>query len=332
MYLARFDLRGPGLDRAPRAAQHRTALAMASWLDERGCGSIVVSEHHVSDDGYLPSPLPFATALAAVTTRTPIVVAAAVLPLYDPVRLAEDIVTLDHVSQGRAMVVLGLGYRPVEYELYGVDWHRRGAVADAKLARLLELLDAAAAGTDPVRVTPAPHSAPRPLLCWGGRSLAAAQRAGRHGLGFFAQTDDPALRTTYEEAARAAGHQPGLCVLPPADMPLITFVHDDVDTGWAEVGPAMLVDAAGYHDWAAAAGTAEGTASMSPAASLDDLRRAEGAHRVVTPDQARHLAERYGTIGLHPLCGGLDPDLAWTYLRRAVAAVGPAPSPAEEAP
>ena len=252
MYLMRFDLRAPGRDGPQRAALHRTAVDMAREVDEQGCASIVVSEHHASDDGYLPSPLLLAGAMAAATTTVPIAVAVAILPLHDPVRLAEDIVTLDHLSAGRVSIVLGLGYRPAEYELYGVDFARRGALADEKLARLLDLLrDADRAERSP-RVTPAPYTSPMPLVAWGGGSRPAARRAGRHGLAFLAQNDGPGLQDAYEEAARGAGHEPGMCLLPTADAPYSVFVADDVDTGWDDVGPSLLVDAvpaSAFHAW-----------------------------------------------------------------------------------
>lgn len=320
----RFDLRAPGATGPERAALHRTAIEMAAWADEQGgCGSVVISEHHASDDGYLPSPLTLAAAMAAVTTSVPIVVAAAILPFYDPVRLAADLVTLDHISEGRAMVVLGLGYRPVEYELHGLDFDRRGAIADEKLERLLELLrDAGRAATQP-RVTPAPYSSPLPLLAWGGRSRAAARRAGRNGIGFFAQTDAPGLKETYRQAARDAGHAPGLLVLPSPDTPLVVFVDDDVDAGWEAVGPSLLTDATSYYEWNADAGIAEGTASLSAASSVDALRAAGGAHRVVDAAGAAEIVATHGLLGLHPLCGGLAPDVAWPYLRRAADAATP---------
>ncbi|HEX2578741.1 MAG TPA: LLM class flavin-dependent oxidoreductase, partial [Aquihabitans sp.] len=137
MYRLRFDLRGPGHTPAQRADLYEAALEMAAWVDVRECAGIVVSEHHAADDGYLPAPLTFAAALTAVTRRTPILVGAAIVPLHDPVRLAEEMVVLDHLSRGRVSYTLALGYRPVEYELYGVDWARRSAVADEKLAALL---------------------------------------------------------------------------------------------------------------------------------------------------------------------------------------------------
>lgn len=325
MYLMRFDLRAPDKTAQERAKLYRTAIDMAAWADEHGCTSLAVSEHHASDDGYLPSPFLLASAMAAVTTSTPITVAAAILPFYDPVRLAEDIITLDHLSEGRAMVVLGLGYRPVEYQLHGLDFDRRGSIADEKLERLLGLLDEAGRAKAEPRVTPAPFSTPRPMLAWGGRSRAAARRAGRHGLHFLAQGGDPANGEVYADAARAHGHEPGICYVPSADAPLIVFVNDDVDTGWQEVGPSMLVDAVSYHEWNEAAGTVEGTASLSSARSVEELRRGEGAHRVVPADVAAGFVRDHGPLGLHPLCGGLDPEVAWPYLRRAVAAANGAP-------
>lgn len=320
MLLARFDLRAPGATARERAALHRTAVDMARFVDDVGGGSLVVSEHHGSDDGYLPSPFLLASAMAAATTATPIVIALTILPLADPVKLAEDIVTLDHLSEGRAMIVLGLGYRREEYELFGVDFDRRGRIADEKLERLLGLLD----GT---RVTPAPFTRPRPLLAWGGGSLAAARRAGRFGLGFFAQTDAAELGEAYRDAARAAGVEPGLCVLPPPEAPYAVFVDDDVDRGWQQVGPSLLADAVAYHRWNTRAGTPQRTASLSSASSVAELRALEGAHRVVTVQDAQGLVERYGVLSLHPLCGGLAPELAWPYLRRAagVASAGSVP-------
>src|SRR3546814_7972907 len=110
---------------------------------------------------FLPSPIVMASAIAAVTKRTPIAIAAALLPLYDPVRLAEEMIVLDHISRGRAIFTLGIGYRPDEYELHGVEYRRRGAIADEKLEILLQHLRAASSGDAAVRVTPAPFTAGR---------------------------------------------------------------------------------------------------------------------------------------------------------------------------
>ncbi len=64
-------------------------------------------------------------------------------------------------------------------------------------------------------------------------------------------------------------------------------------------------------------------ASYSGATSVEDLRRSE-AYQVVTPEQAVGLVERFGTLSLAPLCGGIPPELAWYSLRLIEAQVLPA--------
>jgi alkanesulfonate monooxygenase SsuD/methylene tetrahydromethanopterin reductase-like flavin-dependent oxidoreductase (luciferase family) len=262
--------------------------------------------------------------MAALTTSTPFLIAAALLPLYEPVRLAEEMIVLDHISRGRMLFTLGLGYRPVEYALHGVDYERRGRVADEKLEALLEALRDASDGSAATRVTPPPFTPGGPMVNWGGGTKAAARRAGRNGLGFFAQTDLPGLQEAYEEAARAHGHEPGLCILAPPTMPASVFVNDDLDAGWREVGPALLADAVSYAEWNEAAGSAEYTASLSKSRTIDDLRAENRAHRVVTVAGAVELIRTYGSLSLHPLCGGLDPEVAWRYVRRVADEVVPA--------
>ena len=321
MYLMRFDLRAPGATPDERADLYQGMLDMAAWAEDNGCVSVAISEHHASDDGYLPSPLMMAAAVAAVTSKVSITVAAAILPFYDPVRLAEDLIVLDHVSRGRAMVILGVGYREVEYELRGIPYAERGKVADEKLELLLETLRNAGTDTTAPRVTPGAFTQPMPMLAWGGQSKAAARRAGRNGLGFLAQGPGPGLQEIYEETARANGHEPGFCYLPAGDAPQIVFVNDDIDQGWDEVGTNMLADAVSYAAWNDAAELTANTVSLSSAKTVEGLRAEGGAHRVVTAAEAGELAGKYGMLSLHPLCGGLAPDVAWPYLKRAAAAV-----------
>ena len=77
------------------AREYRAAIDMAQWADEKGAMNIGLSEHHCSEDGYLPAPLILAAAMAAVTRNVQIMVAAALLPMYDAVRLAEEMIVLD---------------------------------------------------------------------------------------------------------------------------------------------------------------------------------------------------------------------------------------------
>lgn len=322
MFLMRFDLRAPS-GGASTGDLYRTALEMAAYAESRGCISVVLSEHHMVEDGYLPSPLVLAGAVAARTTSIPITIAALILPLYEPVRLAEEMVVLDHLSSGRTMFVAALGYRPLEYAMHGVDYRRRGRIADEKLALLLR-----AKTGEPfehegrrIHVTPSPLTPGGPMVAWGGGSLAAARRAGRHGIGLLAQRGDPALREAYEAAARDAGHAPGMCVLPSPDEPSTVFVADDLDRAWHELGPYLMHDVRSYASWNE--GNTD-TASISFATSADELRRESRSHRILTVAEAVAFVRSGRVLPLHPLVGGLPPQLAWPYLQTVAERVLPA--------
>ena len=322
MYMMRFDMRAPG-NGAPAADLYQAALEMVAWGETRGCVSTVVCEHHLSEDGYLPVPMTLASAMAARTEKLPIMVAVVLLPLYDVVRLAEEMIVLDIISRGRVGYVAAIGYRPVEYELFDVDYHRRGKIADEMLPVLL-----AAKSGEPfehrgrkVQLTPKPFTPGGPMVGWGGGSLPAARRAGRHGIPFMAQKGDPELRVAYEAAARAAGHEPGLCNLPDANSPSTVFVADDVDQAWEELGPYLMNDVLGYGKWNEGN---EGVASVSFSQTAEELRAEDRSHKVLSVDEAIAFVRGGAPLPLHPLIGGLPPQLAWPYLERVVERVLPA--------
>lgn len=322
MFTMRFDMRSPAQG-APTPDLYAAALDMAGWAEQRGAVAAIVCEHHGLSDGYLPAPMIFATALAARTTTLPVVVAVVVLPLYDPIRLAEEMIVLDLISHGRVSYVAAIGYREAEYEMFGTDFHRRGRIADEHLAVLLQAKTGEAFEREGqrIRLTPMPMTPGGPSVSWGGGSEPAARRAGRNGLDFFAQSGDRALKVAYEDAARAAGHEPGWCLLPPRDTPTCLFVADDLDRAWDELGPYLMHDAESY---AAINQGNEGTTSLSFARSIDELRAENRSHRIVTVEEAVSLAQAGLPLPLHPLVGGLPPEIAWRYLRTVTDVVTPA--------
>ena len=322
MFILRFDLRAPSAG-APAPDLYAAALDMASWAESRGALTAVVCEHHSMDDGYLPSPLIFATAMAARTTTLPITIAAVILPLYNPVRLAEEMVVLDIVSGGRVSYVCAIGYRPEEYEHLGVDFHRRGRIADDFLRVLLRAKAGEPFEHDGrrIHVTPAPVTPGGPTISWGGGSAPAARRAGRHGVDFFAQRGEATLAEIYEAEARANGHEPGWCFLPAADSTTTLFVADDVDRAWDEIGSYLLHDAVSY---ASVNQGDSSTASLSSATTVDELRSEGQSHRIVTVDEAVAMASAGQILSLHPLVGGLPPEIAWRYLETVTGRVMPA--------
>jgi alkanesulfonate monooxygenase SsuD/methylene tetrahydromethanopterin reductase-like flavin-dependent oxidoreductase (luciferase family) len=316
MYTLRFDMRAPMLG-ASIEDLYATAVEMAAWTETRGALVVVLSEHHGTEDRHLPSPLVLATAMAARTRTLGIMVAAAVLPLYETVRLAEDMAVLDIISRGRVSYVLGVGHRAEEYEHFGQPFRNRGDRADEQLATLVDLLagrEVIAAGQR-TRLSPAPTSG-GPQLFVGGGSHAAARRAGRFGLGLIAQSPSPGLAEVYADACRAAGHEPGFVQIPEPGLTTVLFVADDVDRAWEQLGPHLL------HDATTAASYRHGqtdVASISTATTVEELRRST-TYRVVTEDEAIELVRGGKPLPLVPLCGGLDPEVAWPFLRQAVRA------------
>src|SRR2546421_8958344 len=92
--------------------------------------AVWISEHHFVDDGSTPSPLVLASAIAARTSTMRIGTAVLLLPLHDPVRVAEDAASVDLVSNGRFDLGVGLGYARFEFEGFGVPYAERAGRLD----------------------------------------------------------------------------------------------------------------------------------------------------------------------------------------------------------
>src|SRR5690242_6060226 len=101
-----FDMRAPDWG-TPRKELYQAALEMAAFADRIGIERIGLMEHHGSDDGYLPRPFMLAAGMAAVTQHAKFVLGAVILPLHDPVAVAEEIAVLDLMSNGRFNVIFG---------------------------------------------------------------------------------------------------------------------------------------------------------------------------------------------------------------------------------
>jgi alkanesulfonate monooxygenase SsuD/methylene tetrahydromethanopterin reductase-like flavin-dependent oxidoreductase (luciferase family) len=313
MYSIRFDMRAPAFGSATTDL-YAAAIDMSSWAEQHGCLAAVLCEHHGSEDGYLPAPLILASAMAARTERLMLSLVV-ILPFYDPVRLAEDIAVLDIISTGRASYIFGIGYRSEEFEHFGVDRAARGKLADEKLALLRALLpgESVVHKGRRIKVTPSSHTPGGPALMWGGASLAAARRAGRNGLGMLANGSVPGMQEAYEAACREHGHTPGPVLVPERDTASVTFVADDVDAAWDELGEYLLHDARGYAKWNP---ENDVSAGISAARDVTELRDKFKSHRIIQTAEAVDLVRRGGMLNLSPLCGGLPPDIAWPYLKR----------------
>ncbi len=318
----RFDMRRS--EGSPDSDQDRyaTALEMAAYADEQGFDLLVLSEHHGDTGAYLSAPVVLAAAIAARTERIPITFSALLVPLHDPIRLAEDLAVLDLISGGRIWIVAGLGYRPGEYHLLQKPWNRRGSLLEEDLAVMMKAWSGEPfeylGGT--VQVLPRPVQQPHPMIFVGGSSELSAKRAARLGLGLFPSARDPRLAEVYREECERLGREPGQVVMPWG--PAAVLLSEDPDRTWAEIGSHLLDDAVTY---ASHLRPDMSSQAASSARTVEELR-AEGVYRVLTPDECVALAEEAGSFGgvtLHPLCGGTPAEIGWTSLHLFVEQVLP---------
>ncbi|MEO1063694.1 MAG: LLM class flavin-dependent oxidoreductase [Actinomycetota bacterium] len=272
-----YDFRNPTSSRIEPADLYRRTLDHVRAVEDLGFDTVWLTEHHFIDDDYLPSVLPMAAAVAAITTRVTIGTAVLLLPLHDPLRVAEDAAVVDVLSDGRLRVGLGIGYKVEEFDAFGVDRRRRGALLDEGL----DVLRAAwAEGPLPGRgvdVTPKPVRADGIPIWLAGRAEVPVRRAARRGDGLIA-VGDVGLHELYLAERAAAGR------MGPAN--LCTFVQrypsDDPERADAELGEHAAYRDLRYADW-------YGTAADLPADEVwrERALAADAARRrrFVTPDE-----------------------------------------------
>ena len=112
-------LQSPGV--RPTQEVYGNALEQMVLADELGYDSVWLAEHHFSNYGYCPNPLPLAIKVAQVTKKVRIGTAVLVLPIWHPLRLAEDIALTDLLTEGRLEVGFGRGYQKYEFDRIGLD-------------------------------------------------------------------------------------------------------------------------------------------------------------------------------------------------------------------
>ena len=312
----RFDMRAPDFG-PPAEALYAAALDMADYADRHGFHGVMLSEHHGSDDGYLPSPMTLMAAIAGRTQSLRLAFRALVAPLHDPLRLAEDLAVLDQISGGRVVAALAGGFIPAEFAMFDKDMGRRASLVEEAILTL----KAAWAGEPfafrgrTVRVTPRPLQRPHPPLLMGGSSPAAARRAARLADGFV--THLPDLYQIYYDQAAALDRNPA-----PFSRVSPSFVHvaEDPQAAWRVIAPHALYEMNAYGRWHEAAGYKGGYKTVGSVEAL----KASGAYAVITPEDCIRMAGAVDELIFHPLMGGLPPSLGWKSLELFVEKVLPA--------
>jgi probable F420-dependent oxidoreductase len=196
------------------------------------------------------SPLVVLAAIAARTTTLKLSSAVFLMPLYPALDVAEGIATLDQISDGRAMLSLGIGYRPYEYEHAGLDYRSRASRLEEGLQVMLQ------AWTRPevnflgrhyriegASVVPRPMQQPHPPILLGGGSDAGVDRAARLADGWMVDTTKPMPTVVrkaelYRDRAAALGRPARICLMRNVGIGTTT---DDIARDWLPDASASML-------------------------------------------------------------------------------------------
>ncbi len=186
-----YDFRNPPEWRQASDRLYSEILDQIAWSESHGFDDVWLSEHHFIEDGYLPSILPVAAAIAARTKRIRIASGVLLMPFHNPVRLAEDIAVVDVISGGRFEFGVGVGFKLEEFDSFGVSFKERGSRTNESLDIIRRLLSGETVtyksdffNFKNIKVAPEPIQKPHPPIWLGGFTPAALRRAARYGDGF----------------------------------------------------------------------------------------------------------------------------------------------------
>lgn len=280
-----YDLRNPQPRTRSFTDLYASTIEQLRWAESLGIGSAWFSEHHFAPDGYCPSPLVIAAAAANATSTMRLGTNLMLLPLHDPLRIAEDAAAVSLLSGGRFDLGVGLGYRLMEFEAFGRSIRHRPSLME----EAVEIIRTAWSGEEinttgkrfhlrGVTMTPPPDALPRLLM--GGLAEPAIQRAAKFADGFLSTQN--ASIDTFERAHAALGREDR----SPVFAAQWAIVADDPDREWVRVGDRALYQMNTYIEWGAF-----GPPESVPRFADRDQLRASGLYHAWDPDTAaQHLA------------------------------------------
>jgi alkanesulfonate monooxygenase SsuD/methylene tetrahydromethanopterin reductase-like flavin-dependent oxidoreductase (luciferase family) len=277
----------------PSASYYAECLAQIEEAEALGYQTVWLSEHHLTRDGFLPSPLVVAAAIAARTRRIHIGTNIVPLPLHHPLRVAEDAAVVDLLSGGRLMLGVGQGYAPHEFEAFGVDRRVRPSLFEEGVAVIRGAWTQGRTGFQGARWRlPNLPFGPRPEraipIYVGAVSKQAIARAVRIADGLIVYCGQPAdfverwalLAQVLDEHGRR-GDRFGFVATG------IVHVHEDAATAWRQAAPAIAYLEGALAGYVAGRNEPASSSERSPLPPDEDLR--PEAFLVGTPDD---VAER----------------------------------------
>lgn len=225
---------------------YREMLDVLPVAEDLGFDSAFMVSHHAQRDGLCPGPLISCAGMASVTRRMRIGTAVLLVPLYAPLKLAEDVAVLDNLSGGRFVFGVAPGYVTDEFAAHGIPREERVGRFEESLDLMIRAwtedvfsFDGKYFQVPETRLTPKPMQSPHPPIWYGVSAKSSLRRAARrrcvqimsprHGLHELEQHFAP-----YEEAAKAEGWE-----IPERPIIRQVFVAESMDVAEETAAPAV---------------------------------------------------------------------------------------------
>jgi alkanesulfonate monooxygenase SsuD/methylene tetrahydromethanopterin reductase-like flavin-dependent oxidoreductase (luciferase family) len=254
-----YDFRNPPAWHRPSTQLYRETLEQIAWADQHGFDDVWLSEHHFLDDGYAPSLLPIAAAIAARTTTIRIGIAVMLLPLHNPVRVAEDAATVDVISGGRFQLGVGVGYKVEEFASFAIPSKERAGRTNEGLEIIRRLWEGETLTfkgkyyeIHHAKLSPAPVQQPHPPLWVGGFTPAAIRRAAQYADGYIGTGPLTGFYEQYVTALQTLGKPTTNLQLAGGFFWLIPAT--DPEKTWHEAAEHVLYQVNRYAEWLEKAG------------------------------------------------------------------------------
>jgi alkanesulfonate monooxygenase SsuD/methylene tetrahydromethanopterin reductase-like flavin-dependent oxidoreductase (luciferase family) len=252
-----YDFRNPPEWHTPFPQLYAETFEQIKAAEALGYDSVWVTEHHLTDDGYLPSCLPAAAAIATLTQRVRIGTCVLLLPLHHPLRVAEDGAIVDIISNGRFIFGPGLGYKLDEFAAFGINRAHRPSLMGESMEIIIRAwtedsfdFHGRRFNLKNVRMTPKPVQQPRPPIWMAARAEAPIRRAARYADGIIAVGSRDLIRT-YRQAVAEAGKDPAAAKVAVLRSVIIS---DDPEATWREVQGPVRWRGQNYSQWYGEAG------------------------------------------------------------------------------
>jgi alkanesulfonate monooxygenase SsuD/methylene tetrahydromethanopterin reductase-like flavin-dependent oxidoreductase (luciferase family) len=237
-----YDFRNPPEGELSTPRLYAEILEQVAWLDGLGLDLVWFTEHHFVEDGYLPSWIPVAAAMAARTRRLRFSSDICLLPFNHPVRLAEDLAVLDNLSGGRIELGVGMGYAPHEFRGFGMPLPQRVSRTEEGLEVLRRCFTGerfSFHGTryhfDDVLVRPGYVQPGGPPLWLAAMSEGGARRAARFDCHLLPQGPRDVVLEPWRQALLGGGRDPARYRVGIIRGCLVT---DDRERDWPPVRAA----------------------------------------------------------------------------------------------